>query len=198
MSCSSGEQGQPHGLQPTRLLHPWDFPGKSTGVGCHCLLQHTHIYLSKNTPKPHHSTQHILNPFPPSTPLPKLLHIYTYVSLHTSLCLSPHTQLSLPPHTHSMSLPLYPLSPFTPTPQSLYTHTHFHSGLSTHTHALAHSPFCTHTDIHSIFHTLKTQTPPLSIHIHPVYPATTNPSLHTHTHTHTVTQEFTLGHQQTG
>ena len=24
----------PHGLQPTRLLHPWNFPGKSTGVGC--------------------------------------------------------------------------------------------------------------------------------------------------------------------
>ena len=31
----------PHGLQPTRLLRPWDFPGKSTGVGCHCLL---HVY----------------------------------------------------------------------------------------------------------------------------------------------------------
>ena len=28
----------PHGLQPTGLLHPWDFPGKSTGVGCHCLF----------------------------------------------------------------------------------------------------------------------------------------------------------------
>ena len=27
------------GLQPTRLLRPWDFPGKSTGVGCHCLLR---------------------------------------------------------------------------------------------------------------------------------------------------------------
>ena len=25
-------------LQPTRLLHPWDFPGNSTAVGCHCLL----------------------------------------------------------------------------------------------------------------------------------------------------------------
>ena len=25
-------------LQPTRLLGPWDFPGQSTGVGCHCLL----------------------------------------------------------------------------------------------------------------------------------------------------------------
>ena len=23
---------------PTRLLHPQDFPGKSTGVGCHCLV----------------------------------------------------------------------------------------------------------------------------------------------------------------
>ena len=29
---------RPHGLQPTRLLLPWDFPGRSTGVGCHCLL----------------------------------------------------------------------------------------------------------------------------------------------------------------
>ena len=27
-----------HGLQPTRLLRPWDFPSKSTGMGCHCLL----------------------------------------------------------------------------------------------------------------------------------------------------------------
>ena len=26
-------------LQPTRLLRPWDFPGKSTGVGCHFLLR---------------------------------------------------------------------------------------------------------------------------------------------------------------
>ena len=33
------ESQRPHGLQPTRLLHPWDFPGKSTGVGCHCLLR---------------------------------------------------------------------------------------------------------------------------------------------------------------
>ena len=25
-------------MQPTRVLCPWDFPGKSTGVGCHHLL----------------------------------------------------------------------------------------------------------------------------------------------------------------
>ena len=30
---------QPHGLQPARLLCPWDSPGKNTGVGCHSLLQ---------------------------------------------------------------------------------------------------------------------------------------------------------------
>ena len=49
--------------QPSRLLHPWDFPGKSTGVGCHwngllCLLpklakyclfgQKKHISVIKN------------------------------------------------------------------------------------------------------------------------------------------------------
>ena len=31
------DSSRPHRLWPTRLLHPWDFPGKSTGVGCHCL-----------------------------------------------------------------------------------------------------------------------------------------------------------------
>ena len=30
---------QLHGLQLARLLCPWDFPGKDTGVGCHFLLQ---------------------------------------------------------------------------------------------------------------------------------------------------------------
>ena len=29
---------RPNGLQPSSLLRPWDFPGKSTRVGCHCLL----------------------------------------------------------------------------------------------------------------------------------------------------------------
>ena len=29
----------PHRRQTTRLLRPWDSPGKNTGVGCHFLLQ---------------------------------------------------------------------------------------------------------------------------------------------------------------
>ena len=30
---------RPRRQQPTRLRHPWDSPGKKTGVGCHFLLQ---------------------------------------------------------------------------------------------------------------------------------------------------------------
>ena len=30
---------RPHRRQPTRLLCPWDSPGKNTGVGCHFLRQ---------------------------------------------------------------------------------------------------------------------------------------------------------------
>ena len=41
MCACSGVSGslQPHGLQPTRLLCPWNFLGKNTGVGCHFLFQ---------------------------------------------------------------------------------------------------------------------------------------------------------------
>ena len=50
-SCSVVSDPQwPHGLQPSRLLHPWDFPGKSTGVGCHCLLHFYVLSLYKYTP----------------------------------------------------------------------------------------------------------------------------------------------------
>ena len=39
----------PHGLQPTRLLRPWDFPGKSTGVGS---LGYSVYSLSETTFEP--------------------------------------------------------------------------------------------------------------------------------------------------
>ena len=39
---------RPHGLQSTRLLHPWDFPGKSTGVDCHCLLRRLALLNTKS------------------------------------------------------------------------------------------------------------------------------------------------------
>ena len=38
-SLSRARLLRPHGLQPTTLLCPWDFPSKNSGVGCHFLLQ---------------------------------------------------------------------------------------------------------------------------------------------------------------
>ena len=44
LNCCSAAQScktllQTNGLQPSRLLSPWGFPGRNTGVSCHFLLQ---------------------------------------------------------------------------------------------------------------------------------------------------------------
>ena len=39
---------RPRGLQPARLLCPWDSPGKKTGVGCCALLQETFLNQESN------------------------------------------------------------------------------------------------------------------------------------------------------
>ena len=54
---------QSHGLQPPRLLCPWDSPGKNTGVRCHFLLQGIFPTQGSN---PHflcflHSSSHCYN-----------------------------------------------------------------------------------------------------------------------------------------
>ena len=66
-----------HGLQPTRLLHPWDFPGKSTGVGCHCLLL---TYVAAATAKLLQSCPTLCDPIdcsPLSSPVPGILQART-------------------------------------------------------------------------------------------------------------------------
>ena len=40
-------------MMPTKLLRPWDFPGKSTGVGCHFLLQGLLLTQGSNPGFPH-------------------------------------------------------------------------------------------------------------------------------------------------
>ena len=42
-----------HGLQPIRFLHSWNFPGNSTGVGCHYLLQRIFPTQGSNPRLPH-------------------------------------------------------------------------------------------------------------------------------------------------
>ena len=39
---------QPHGLQPTRFLSPWNSPGKNTEMGCHSLLQRVFLTQGLN------------------------------------------------------------------------------------------------------------------------------------------------------
>ena len=43
----------PHGLQPTRLLCPWDSPAKNTGVGCHALVPGISTTQESNPGLPH-------------------------------------------------------------------------------------------------------------------------------------------------
>ena len=40
-------------MDPTRLLHPWNFLGKSTGVGCHFLFQVIFPTQESNLGLPH-------------------------------------------------------------------------------------------------------------------------------------------------
>ena len=47
---------QSHGLKPTRLLRPWDSPGKNTEVGSHSFLKQLFLTQGSN-PSPLHCRQ---------------------------------------------------------------------------------------------------------------------------------------------
>ena len=40
---------RPHGLQPAKLFCPCDFPGKNTGLGCHCHFLLQGIFLTQRS-----------------------------------------------------------------------------------------------------------------------------------------------------
>ena len=71
----------------TRLLRPWDFPGKSTGVGCHCLL------------------------WVPRPTFGKLIREGKF--LHSHLCPATCSQLTFPEEERSNFVSPVPLSPYT-------------------------------------------------------------------------------------
>ena len=53
-SCSvMSDSLWPRGLESTRLLCPWNFPGKNTGVGWHFLLQGIFLTQGSNPGLPH-------------------------------------------------------------------------------------------------------------------------------------------------
>ena len=84
-SLSVSDPQRPHGLQPSRLLRPWDFPGKSTGVGCHRLLWWC---LAHHLKKEQH-----LKVSPP-IPTTKDTYSYTYqvVTAHDSCTIPPSSK----------------------------------------------------------------------------------------------------------
>ena len=55
----------PHRQQPTRLLCPWDSPGKNTGVGCHFLPQSMKVKSENEVTQ---SRPHWLQPTKPLHP----------------------------------------------------------------------------------------------------------------------------------
>ena len=73
----------PHRRQPTRLPHPWDSPGKNTGVGCHFLLQCRKV---KSESEVAQSCLTLYNPMDRSLPGSSLLHyILEFVQIHVHL-----------------------------------------------------------------------------------------------------------------
>ena len=77
---------QPHELQPAKLLCPWDFPGKNTGVGCHFLLQGNFLTQGVNL---HllHQQEILFNTEAPGKPQNAYSHSHTHTHTHT------HTQV---------------------------------------------------------------------------------------------------------
>ena len=73
---------QPHRLWPTRLLCPWNSPGKNTGVGCRALLRGIFLTQGLNLSLLYllHWQLDSLLPMPPGNPhyLPEFAQIHIH------------------------------------------------------------------------------------------------------------------------
>ena len=99
----------PNRWQPTRLPHPWDSPGKNTGVGCHFLLQCMKV---KSLSRVRLQRPHGLQPT-------RLLHPWDFLGKSTGVgchCLLPSTY---PPISIYFSRPSQPYA-------HIHLYTHFH------------------------------------------------------------------------
>ena len=56
---------RPHRRQPTRLPHPWDSPGKNTGVGCHFLLQCMRVKIEREVAQSRSTLHNSMDCSPP-------------------------------------------------------------------------------------------------------------------------------------
>ena len=118
----------PHGLQPTRLLSPWNSPGKKTGVGCHFLLQR--IFLTQDRTCVscigmkilyHWATRESLKTI--SIPINHHLPIWLQYSYILSGCKVSNCPWDFPAFPH---LIYYQIVPFLPL-KGIYVCTHLHT-----------------------------------------------------------------------
>ena len=136
---------QPHRRQPTRLPHPWDSPGKNTGVGCHFLLQCKKMKSEREVIQ---SCQTLSDPMDCSPPGSSIYGIFqaralewgaiAFSDTYTHTYTNPHTYTHIDMHTHTTHMHVY-------TPQ---THTYIYTRAHAHTHNVdrwaCHSNFCAH------------------------------------------------------
>ena len=83
---------EPHGLQPSRLLHAWNFPGKNTGAGCHFLLQGNFLIQGSNLHLLCRQAGSLLLSHQGSP----LMHAHICnISVHISICVYTHTHVTM-------------------------------------------------------------------------------------------------------
>ena len=93
-----------HGLYPTRLLCPWDSPGKNTGVGYHSLPQNIKLCCSVAQSSPT-----VCDPTVCSTPdFPVLYHLPELPQTHVN----PVSDAIQPPRPLSSPSPAYNFSQY--------------------------------------------------------------------------------------
>ena len=68
---------RPHRWQSIRLCHPWDSPGKNTGLGCHFLLQCTKVKSESEDARSYSTPSDPMDSSPPGSPIPGILQART-------------------------------------------------------------------------------------------------------------------------
>ena len=131
---------RPHRQQPTRLLHPWEFPGKSTGVGCHCLLQCMKVKSEREVTQLCPTLSDPMDCSPPGSSIHGIFQarVLEWVAIAFSGIFSTHTQIHV--HTQHAYIDTTFNHPFHLCIKTAFTHNHATpTDTDTHTHTHGHT-----------------------------------------------------------
>ena len=81
---------QPHGLEPTRLICPWNFLGKNIGLGCHFLLQEIFLTQGSNPCLLHWQVDSLPLSQSPRKPLSAMEVVNSFLNQSQASLPSPH------------------------------------------------------------------------------------------------------------